>query len=100
MSYTRSGMQKGLRLYNGTELDNGTELETYKLLVHHVKCFNGVSTVQSLPVTRQKEMVCPGMSCFLKAGTVCARHSVLILLWKEQVEEIHAGPGLCSLKYP
>lgn len=87
-------MQKGLRLYNGTEL------ETYKLLVHHAKCFNGVSTVQSLPMTRQKEMVCPGMSCFLKAGTVCAMQSVLILLWKEQVEEILAGPGPCSFKYP
>lgn len=45
-------------------------------------------------------MVCPGMSCFLKAGTVCAMQSVLILLWKEQVEEILAGPGPCSFKYP
>lgn len=83
----RSGVQKGLRLYDETEL------ETCKLLVSHAKCFNGVRTVQSLPVTRQKEMVCPGVSGFLKAGTVCARHSVRTLLWKEQVEETLAGPG-------
>lgn len=65
-----------------------------------LKHFDGVSTVQGLPMMRQKEMVCPGMSCFLKPGTVCAMHSVHILLWEEQVEETLAGPGPCSFKYP
>lgn len=70
-------------------------------MVNEAKSFHAISTVQISPYDEVKrEVVCPGMNCFLKAGTVYAMYSVSILLWKEQVEGRLAGPGPRSFKYP
>ena len=90
----RSGRQEGLNKYVEAEF-NGI-----KNLANDAKCFAELAYFRSRLMTRQKEMVCPGMNCFLKAGTLCTMPSVSILSWREQVEGVLAGPGPRSFTYP